>query len=78
MQAEYRARTFGEPIVGHKSFQDGAEWQEEYVRVSEEPNIEQLRRKAGVLEAENERLSIKVSQLLRGNLALNISATPPS
>jgi transposase len=40
------------------------------VRVSEETDIELLRKKADVLESENERLSNKVSQLLRENLAL--------
>jgi transposase len=40
------------------------------VRVSDETNIELLRKKADVLETENERLSAKVSQLLRENLAL--------
>ncbi len=40
------------------------------MRVSEETDIELLRKKADVLESENERLSGKVSQLLRENLAL--------
>ncbi len=40
------------------------------MRVSEETNVELLRKKADVLETENERLSLKVSQLLRENLAL--------
>jgi transposase len=34
------------------------------VRVSEEPNVELLRKKAAVLEAENDRLSRRVSELL--------------
>lgn len=40
------------------------------MRVSEETNIELLRKKADVLEAENERLSNKVGQLLREILVL--------
>jgi transposase len=40
------------------------------VRVSDEPNVDLLRRKARVLESENERLSEKVSELLRENLKL--------
>ena len=40
------------------------------VRVSEEPNVDLLRRKAEVLETENERLSKRVTALLRENLAL--------
>lgn len=40
------------------------------MRVSEEPNIELLRKKAAVLEAENERLSRRVSELLRQLLVL--------
>ncbi len=40
------------------------------VRVSEEPSVALLRQKAAVLERENERLSEKVSELLREVLAL--------
>ena len=38
--------------------------------VSDEPNIELLRKKASVLESENERMSKKLAELLRENLAL--------
>lgn len=40
------------------------------MRVSDEPNVDVLRQKARILESENERLSEKVSELLRENLAL--------
>jgi transposase len=40
------------------------------VRVSEEPNVELLRKKADILESENERLSRRVGQLLREVLSL--------
>lgn len=40
------------------------------MRVSDEPNVEVLRRKARILESENERLSEKISELLRELLAL--------
>src|SRR5262249_17685607 len=40
------------------------------MRVSDEPNVSVLRQKARVLESENERLSDKVSELLRENLKL--------
>jgi transposase len=40
------------------------------MRVSDEPNVDMLRQKARVLESENERLSEKVSELLRENLKL--------
>lgn len=40
------------------------------MRVSNEPNLELLQRKAGILESENLRLSRRVSELLRENLAL--------
>lgn len=40
------------------------------MRVSDEPNVDVLRQKARILESENERLSEKVSELLREVLAL--------
>lgn len=40
------------------------------MRVSEESNVDLLRKKADVLESENERLSRRVGELLRENLAL--------
>jgi transposase len=40
------------------------------VRVAEEPNIELLRQKAAVLEADNERLSRRISELVREVLTL--------
>ena len=40
------------------------------MRVSEEPNVELLRQKANVLETENDRLSRRVTELLRENLLL--------
>ena len=40
------------------------------MRASDEPNVDVLRQKARILESENERLSEKVSELLRENLAL--------
>jgi transposase len=40
------------------------------VRVAEEPNVELLRQKASILEAENERLSRRISELLREILTL--------
>lgn len=40
------------------------------MRVSDEPNVDLLRQKARILESENERLSDKVSELLRENLVL--------
>jgi transposase len=46
------------------------------MRVSEEPNVEVLRRKARLLESENERLSEKVSELLRENLELKGMSLP--
>lgn len=46
------------------------------MRVSDEPNVEVLRQKARILESENERLSEKVSELLREVLTLKgMSAT---
>ena len=45
------------------------------MRASDEPNVDLLRRKARILESENERLSEKVSELLRENLALKGLAT---
>ncbi|MBV8150551.1 MAG: hypothetical protein JOY59_03260, partial [Candidatus Eremiobacteraeota bacterium] len=42
----------------------------EGMRVSDEPSVDMLRQKARILESENERLSEKVSELLRENLSL--------
>lgn len=63
-------RIFAKQILVHKLIHDGAECEEEYVRVSQETNIELLRKKADVLECENERLILKVSLLLREILEL--------
>lgn len=44
--------------------------EDEDVRIAEEPNVELLRKKAAVLESENERLSRRIGQLLQENLLL--------
>jgi transposase len=40
------------------------------VRVSDEPNVDVLRQKARILESENERLTDRITELLRENLSL--------
>lgn len=70
MPGEWRAPISVDAIVRDKSIQGGADWLDRDVRVSEEYNVELLRKKADVLESENERLSKRVGELLREVLTL--------